>query len=97
LTYDRCHIQNEVNLTMSAHNFDSSFGRHQTVAIDKSGLGSMNFAHDNTPAGNEPAAMMRSDHVAVAAKEMSDEDYQAIRDAQYPDGYAHLNTLMDKD
>jgi hypothetical protein len=97
LTYDRCHIQNEVNMTMTARDFDSSSGRHQTVAINKSGLGSMNFAHDGNSAGNEPAAMMRRDHVAVAAKDMSDEDYEAIRDAKYPDGYTHLDALMDDD
>jgi hypothetical protein len=57
----------------------------------------MTAAWDGRVAGNETAVMTRRDHVAVAAKDMSDEDYQAIRDARYPDGYTHLDALMDDD
>jgi hypothetical protein len=35
------------------------------------------------------------DHVAVSAKDLTDDDFKAIRDAQYPEGYDHLNALMD--
>jgi hypothetical protein len=36
----------------------------------------------------------RLDHIAVAAKSMTREDYQAIRAAPYPDGHGHLDALM---
>jgi hypothetical protein len=48
----------------------------------------------DTAIGNDG---ITSDHVAIAAADLSVEDRRAIREARYPEGHENLNALMDDD
>jgi hypothetical protein len=81
--------------------------RSKTSATAKSdrrpwGLIDMRSDHSGAPLGascgvHEHVTIIAQDHVAVAAKDLSDEDCRAIHDAQYPPGFEHLDALMDND
>lgn len=43
---------------------------------------------------NEYRRLAMLDHVGFKAEDSSDEDFKAIRDSRYPEGFEHLDELM---